>query len=267
MKKGINLGLILLLLLTLGLSGCGKTDTPPAQTTAEPETITLTVAAASNLEPAYVTELIPRFRASHPAINIEGIYDSSANLQTQIEVGLAADVFMPAATRQMDALTEAKLIDAGTVIPLLENKIVLIKAAGTETAVTSFATATDAATIAIGDPSSVLLGQYTREIFTNLSQWEAVSAQASLAANAGEIVNALAAGSAEVGVVYATDAAASDQVVIIAEAPASSLTQPVIYPAGILAGSSHPKEAQLFIDFLQSPEALKIFSTYGFSAK
>jgi molybdate transport system substrate-binding protein len=39
-------------------------------------------------------------------ITVEGAYDSSGKLQIQIEQGLNADVFMSAATRQMEALVE-----------------------------------------------------------------------------------------------------------------------------------------------------------------
>jgi molybdate transport system substrate-binding protein len=35
---------------------------------------------------------------------------------------------------------------------------------------------------------------------------------------------------------------------------------------GIVAASAHPAEAQLFVDFLASPEGLAIFKNYGFSA-
>ena len=96
-------------------------DTPAADGQTE-----ILVAAAASLKNAYEEELIPMFQEEHPEIIVTGTYDSSGKLQTQIEEGLEADVFMSAATAQMDALNEEGLIQTDTIVNLLENKIVLI---------------------------------------------------------------------------------------------------------------------------------------------
>ena len=241
------------------LFGGGKKEAP-----ANPP-VTILVAAAASLEYSYKNDLIPLFRQKYPWITVEGTYDSSGKLQTQIEQGLAADVFMSAAERQMNALVEKNLVAAGSVRPLLENKIVLIKGAGIATAVSGFQTADLARTIALGDPASVPAGQYAKEAFTSLGIWEAVSAKASFGTNVTEVLNWVGEGSADAGVVYATDAATTKKVEIIAEAPAGSLATKVIYPVGMIAASAHPAEAKLFIEFLASAEALAVFTAYGFS--
>jgi molybdate transport system substrate-binding protein len=223
------------------------------------------VAAAASLEYSYARELVPLFTKKYPWITVEGTYDSSGKLQTQIEAGLEADVFMSAAERQMNALVEKNLVARETVKPLLENKIVLIKPAGSATEARDFKTAALAKTIALGDPASVPAGQYAKEAFTSLGVWEAVSARASFGTNVTEVLNWVGEGSADAGVVYATDAATTNKVEVIAEAPAGSLAQKVIYPVGMVAASAHPEEARLFIDFLASGEALAIFKAYGFS--
>ncbi|MFV0413214.1 MAG: molybdate ABC transporter substrate-binding protein [Oscillospiraceae bacterium] len=229
------------------------------------EPVTILVAAAASLEKSYTTDLIPLFQEKYPWITVEGTYDSSGKLQTQIEEGLEADVFMSAATKQMTALSDAGLVDAASVVPLLENKIVLIAPADSATTVTSFEQAADAATIAIGDPESVPAGQYAEEAFTSLGIWDAVLAKASLGTNVTEVLNWVAEGSAEVGVVYATDAATNENVKILAEAPEGSLAQKIIYPVGIVAASKNQEAAQLFVEFLQSAEGLAIFESYGFT--
>jgi molybdate transport system substrate-binding protein len=228
--------------------------------------VTILVAAAASLKNSYDKDLIPLFQQKYPWITVEGTYDSSGKLQTQIEAGLAADVFMSAAPTQMNALVDKNLVSKESVKPLLENKIVLIKTAGSTTPVTSFETITAATTIALGDPASVPAGQYAREAFTSLGIWDAALAKASLGTNVTEVLNWVGEGSAEVGVVYATDAASSSKVEIIAEAPAGSLAQKVVYPVGIVSVSTHQKEAQLFIDFLASEEGLSVFKKYGFSS-
>jgi molybdate transport system substrate-binding protein len=254
----------------------GKKDAPAAQPRAEPAVqqaeqpakapVTILVAAAASLRNAYEQELIPQFQASYPWITVEGTYDSSGRLQTQIEQGLAADVFMSAAVTQMNNLVKGGLVTERSVRPLLENKIVLIKPAGISTAVTGFRDITAAPVIALGDPASVPAGQYAQEIFTSLGIWDAVRAKASLGTNVTEVLNWVGEASAEVGVVYATDAASTGKVEILAEAPEGSLAQPVIYPVAPVAASAHPQEAQFFIDFLASPQGLAVFRAYGFAA-
>ena len=58
------------------------------------------------------------FEAQYPGVIVTGVYDSSGKLQTQIEEGLEADVFMSAATKQMDALNEKGLIAEDTIADL-----------------------------------------------------------------------------------------------------------------------------------------------------
>jgi molybdate transport system substrate-binding protein len=244
-----------------------KKDAPAAPAAAvQHEPVTILVAAAASLRNSFEQELIPQFQKQYPWITVDGTYDSSGKLQTQIEEGLGADVFMSAAPTQMNNLEGKGLVSGDTVKPLLENKVVLIKPAGTTTAVTSFQTITQAKTIALGDPASVPAGQYAQEAFISLGIWDAVqAAKPSLGTNVTEVLNWVGQGSADVGVVYGTDAISVKTVEIIAEAPAGS-HQKVIYPVGIVAASAHPAEAQLFIDFLASAEGLAIFKNYGFSA-
>ncbi|MDR3343653.1 MAG: molybdate ABC transporter substrate-binding protein [Treponema sp.] len=269
---GMHLALLALVILIGGqaqvFAGGRKDNTPPsdaAQSAPTNAPVTIMVAAAASLEYSYVQELIPLFKQKYPWITVEGTYDSSGKLQTQIEEGLGADVFMSAATRQMNALADKNLVAKESIKPLLENKIVLIKPAGTNPPVTDFQTAPQANTIALGDPASVPAGQYAKEAFTTLGIWDAVEAKASLGTNVTEVLNWVGEGSADIGVVYATDAATTKKVEVIAEAPAGSLAQKVIYPVGMVVASTHPKEAQLFIDFLASDEGLAIFKNYGFS--
>ena len=230
------------------------------------ETTNILIAAAASLEYSLEDELIPMFEEAHPEITVEGTYDSSGKLQTQIEEGLEADIFFSAATAQMDALTEEGLIKKDTVTDLLENKIVLIAAKGEEENYTSFEDIAKAETPALGDPASVPAGQYAQEALTNLGLWEEVSAQASFGTNVTEVLNWVAEGSAQAGIVYATDAATQEgNVTQVAEAPEGSLEEPVLYPVAMVENTQHQEEAQLFLDFLQSDEAAQVFESYGFT--
>jgi molybdate transport system substrate-binding protein len=235
--------------------------------TVQLEECEILVAAAASLKNAYEDELIPMFEAMYPGVTVSGTYDSSGKLQTQIEEGLEADVFMSAATKQMTALDDEGLIASDTIVDLLENKIVLIVPAGSEDTMSSFEDIVNAEHIAIGDPESVPAGQYAQEALTNLGLWDEVSAKASLGTNVTEVLNQVAEGSAEAGIVYATDAASmADQVSIVAEAPEGSLAAKVIYPVAVVANSAHSEAANAFVEFLKSDAAIAVFESYGFTA-
>ena len=225
------------------------------------------VAAAASLQNAYEEELIPMFEEQYPGVTVEGTYDSSGKLQTQIEEGLEADVFMSAATKQMKALDEEGMIASDTIVNLLENKIVLIVPAGSDSQIDSFEKIGDAASIAMGDPESVPAGQYAKEALTNLNVWDSIQDKVSFGTNVTEVLNQVAAASADAGIVYATDAASMpDQVTVVAEAPEGSLEKKVIYPVAVVKATTHEDAAKAFVDFLQTPDAIKVFESYGFVA-
>ncbi|WP_283123709.1 molybdate ABC transporter substrate-binding protein [Angelakisella massiliensis] len=247
-------------------AGSASSDVSSSEDAASEEPVTILVAAAASLEYSFVDELIPMFQEKYPYITVEGTYDSSGKLQTQIEEGLEADVFMSAATKQMNALKDESLVDADSIVNLLENKIVLITAADSTSPVTTFEEIGNAQSIALGDPASVPVGQYAQEALTTLGLWDAIQPKVSLGTNVTEVLNWVAEGSADAGIVYATDAATTDKVTVVAEAPEGSLAEPVIYPVGVVSASQHKDAAALFVEFLQSPEALAVFEAYGFSA-
>ncbi len=225
------------------------------------------VAAAASLKNAYEDELIPMFEEQYPGVTVEGTYDSSGKLQTQIKEGMEADVFMSAATKQMKALDEEGMIASDTIVNLLENKIVLIVPTGSDSKIDSFEKIGDAASIALGDPESVPAGQYAKEALANLNVWDSIQDKVSFGTNVTEVLNQVAAASADAGIVYATDAASkADQVTVVAEAPEGSLEKKVIYPVAVVKATAHEDAAKAFVDFLQTPEAIAVFESYGFVA-
>ena len=222
MKKKF-LAVLLAGAMVLGITACGSSKDSSKSTTEavkKEETTTITLAAAASLEKCYTEKLIPMFEKENKGIKVEGSYDSSGKLQSQIENGMAADVFMSAATEQMNNLVKGKYISKGDVVELLENKVVLIAPKKGDAKVSSFKDITKADTIALGDPKSVPAGQYAQEALTNLGIWDKIQDKVSFGTNVTEVLNQVAAASADAGIVYATDAASmADQVEVVAEAP------------------------------------------------
>lgn len=216
-------------------------------------------------------EIQKDFNELYPNVTIYYSADSSGTLQTQIEEGARCDLFFSAADKQMDALTEEKLTKEDTVVDLLENKVVLIKPKDGKTKVTGFENMTDAENMALAG-EDVPVGQYSREIFTNLGLMDKVNEmEINECKNVTDVLAAVSEGSNEIGVVYATDAASvADKVEILAEAPADSLQTPVLYPVGLIedkeASEDDTKAAEAFLDYVESDAAIKVFEDYGFTA-
>ena len=245
-----------------------EAETSAGETTAARagESTEILVAAAASLKNAYEDELIPMFQEQYPGVTVKGTYDSSGKLQTQIEEGLEADVFMSAAAKQMTALDEEGMIESDTITSLLENKIVLIVPTGSSTGIEKFEDIEKAETIALGDPASVPAGQYAEEALTSLGIWDKIQDKVSFGTNVTEVLNQVAASSADAGIVYATDAASmADKVEVVAEAPEGSLAKKVIYPVAVVKNTAHPGEAKNFVEFLKTDEAMKVFEEYGFT--
>lgn len=255
----------LLTLVSLAMLGCGGDAKPAAKEQPKQQKV-VHVAAAASLEKVFEQQLIPMFNKKHPEIKVQGVYDASGKLQSQIENGLAADIFISAANKQMQALDQKGYMDSKSVKPLLENKLVLIVSVKGESAIKSFKDIAQAKHPAIGDPASVPAGQYAREALTSLGVWDGVQAKASLGTNVTQVLNWVGEGSADAGLVYATDAALiKDKVKIVAEAPAGTLKKPVIYPIGILKKAPEAEAAKELATFLQTDEAMQIFEKYGFA--
>ena len=192
-----------------------QTETEEAVSSDPGEATELLAAAAASLKNAYEEELIPMFEQQNPGITVTGTYDSSGKLQTQIEEGLEADIFMSAATKQMDALNEKGFIAEDTMTDLLENKIVLIVPKGNTAGLETFEDIVKADSVALGDPASVPAGQYAQEALTSLGIWEKIQDKVSFGTNVTEVLNQVAVSSADAGIVYATDAASmEDQVAV-----------------------------------------------------
>lgn len=293
MKKHISMMMAAMMAATV-LAGCGASggaaptaapteaattaaETEAETTAAETEATTeaaqaageeteILVAAAASLKNAYEEELIPMFQGKYPGVTVKGTYDSSGKLQTQIEEGLEADVFMSAATKQMTALDEEGMIASDTITDLLENKIVLIVPTGSDSKLAKFEDIENAESIALGDPASVPAGQYAEEALTNLGIWDKIQDKVSLGTNVTEVLNQVAAASADAGIVYATDAASmADKVEVVAEAPEGSLAKKVIYPVAVVKNTAHEEQAKNFVEFLKTDEAMKVFEAYGFT--
>ena len=260
------IALISLLLFSLAVAGCTSSENgDKAQENASQKEVYI-VAAASMTDA--VKEIGANYEKQHPDVKLMYNFGSSGALQSQIEQGAPADVFISAAQKQMNALEEENLIDKATRKDLLENKVVLIVPKNSTLVLDDFAaTATDKVSkIALGEPKSVPVGQYSEEIFTNLNLWADIKAKAVYASDVRQVLSWVETGEVDCGVVYATDAAISDKVKVLLEAPAGT-HKPVVYPAAMVSSSKNPEIAKDFLAYLSQDEQKAILAKYGFDVK
>ena len=257
MKKKMAIMMAVVLVITTILSGCSSAK--------EEEKVELTILAAASLTDV-CDELKAEYEAEHENVTLTFSYGGSGALQAQIEEGAPADIFISAATKQMDALKEEGLMYDESIEELLENKVVLIVPKDSTAQIASF---TDLATsvvsmVGLGEPGSVPVGQYSEEILTSLDILDQVKAKANYGSDVRTVLSWVEESAVDCGIVYATDAYTSDKVKIVCEAPEGSCAR-VIYPMGIVKASEKKDAAAQFLEFLKSSEAAEKFESYGFT--
>jgi molybdate transport system substrate-binding protein len=244
--------------LMLLMAGCGN---EPSGQKAQTE---LCVMAAASLTDA-MNELGAKYEASHPDTKLVFSFGSSGALQTQIEEGAPADVFVSAAKKQMEALDGKGLILEGSKRDLLINRVVLIANKESALNITKLEdiTGDSVKKIALGDMKSVPVGQYSEEIFKNLNILDKVKEKAVYASDVRQVLAWTESGEADCGIVYATDAAISKAVKVLLEAPEGSHKK-VVYPVGVIKASKHQDAAKSFAEYLATDEGAAVFTKYGF---
>ncbi len=225
----------------------------------------LTISAAASMADA-MEDIAKLYNKKYPNVTLTFNYGSSGTLQKQIEQGSPVDVFISAATKQMNALKDGKLLYNDTIRTIAYNKVVLIVPKDSKLGLKKFMDLTGSSVdiVALGEPSSVPAGQYGQEVLTYYGILDKVKAKAVYAKDVTEVLTWVERGNADAGIVYRTDALNSSKVKIIATAPAISHST-VEYPAAVIRGSKHPKVANTFVKFLDTEQAQEVLDEYGFT--
>jgi len=253
-------------------------ETTAAAPTAAP--VELIVFAAASMTET-LTEIGSMYTAAHPNVTVTFNFDSSGTLKTQIQEGAGCDLFISAGQKQMNQMDKTAdaavntegldLVLQGTRINLLENKVVLVVPESNPKNIKSFddmaaGLTTGTILMAMGN-SDVPVGQYTQKILTYFKLDEAALASAgvlSYGTNVKEVTTQVSQGTVDCGVVYYTDALSAG-LTSVAEATKDMCGQ-AIYPAALINTPTHKEEAQAFLDYLTTDEAMTLFKSAGFTA-
>ncbi|MDP4098525.1 molybdate ABC transporter substrate-binding protein [Paenibacillus sp. P96] len=263
--------LLLTLTLLLLLTACGKSASSETDSTSAPapeassEPVELTISAAASLTDA-LQDIKQAYEAENDGVALQFNFGASGALQQQIEQGAPADIFLSAATKNMQALVDGGLIEANQQHNLLSNELVVITTADSNIVIGAEKDLlrTEIQRIAIGIPESVPAGSYAKEALTAASIWDSLQPKTVQAKDVRQVLQYVETGNADAGFVYKTDALSS-QGVKIALTVNPAAYSPIQYPAGIVKATQHPEEAEAFYRYLQSDEAKAIFEKYGFS--
>jgi molybdate transport system substrate-binding protein len=225
----------------------------------------LTVSAAISLKDA-LNEIVTSFERENPGTTVNLNLGASGDLQRQIEGGAPVDVFVSAATSNMDVLSSRGGIDPRTRRDVTCNKLVVITPAdASASAPTTLEDLARAEHIAIGNPKTVPAGQYARQALESAGLWLSLQPKLVFAENVRQALEYVARGEAQAGFVYVTDAAVlSDEVRVAFDVDPASY-KPIVYPAAVVAGSRERELARKFVEFLTSPAATAALEKQGFT--
>jgi molybdate transport system substrate-binding protein len=240
--------------------------------TASPTTapsIELNILGAASLKGA-LDAARTAYEASRAGVTLTISTDSSAALETKIEQGAPADVFLSA-----DTTNPKKLVDGGfangAAVNFAGNKLTVIVAKDNPAGITSPADLAKPGVKVIAAGDEVPITKYATQLVQNLAREAGYRAgfAAAYAANivsreenVKAVVAKVALGEGDAAITYVTDAKASADVLPI-EVPAAA-NVPATYAAVVVKASANAEAARAFLDWLVGADGQAVLATFGF---
>ena len=257
-----------------GVSLSASTPVSAAPTTATSGSPTtapaaLTVYGAASLK-GVLDKVKTTYEAANPGTTLTISTDSSTTLETQIEQGAPADVFLSADTTNPKKLVD-KGLAAGAAVTFAGNKLTIIVPTANHAAITSpkDLAKTGVKVIAAGD--AVPITKYATQLVANLARQGdypadfAAKYSANIASkedNVKAIVAKIELGEGDAGIVYVTDATASTKVTTV-DVP-DTANVPATYAGVVVKASKNGAAAQAFLTWFAGPDGQAILGSFGF---
>ena len=262
MNRGLGATLAALAVL---VTACSSAPAPPPSVDSAP----LTVFGAASLKGA-LDRIKPAWEVAHPGSVLTISTDSSATLETQIEQGAPADVFLSADTSNPNKLVGKGLAD-GNPVSFAGNVLIIVVPADNPAHITSPADLALRGVKVIAAGDDVPITKYATQVVANLARSTADPAvfEASYAANivsrednVKAVIAKIELGEGDAGIVYATDAKASSKVSTIAIPLEANV--PATYAGVVVKASAHLATAHTFLMWLAGSDGQGILATFGF---
>jgi molybdate transport system substrate-binding protein len=281
-KSRALLGLLsALLIAACSSAGAGPSASPSAAPPSvaaasaapepSPKSAELTIFGAASLKGA-LDEAKAAYEAANPGTTVTVSTDSSAALETQIEQGAPADVFLSA-----DTTNPKKLVDggfaSGDAVVFAGNELTIIVPTDNPGGVKSPMDLARKGLKIIAAGDKVPITKYATQLVQNLAGEPGYPAgfEAAYAANVVSqednvkaIVGKIELGEGDAGIVYVTDVAASDKVKPVDVPDAANV--PATYAGVVVKASPHQDAAAAFLDWFAGPGGRAILSKFGFLA-
>ena len=222
------------------------------------------ISAAASLTDV-LNELKPIFEDEHPSIELTFNFGGSGKLAQMIIQGAPSDVFLSASESDMDKLEVEDMILKDTRVNFAENELALIVNKNQPAKVSSFKEISSAGVehLAIGEPESVPVGRYTKQVLERLDLWDSLQGSLVMSSDVRQVLTHVELGNADAGIVYASDVLRSEKVMIVATAD-SDWHDPIMYPGAVVSDTAHPDEAKAFLAFLTGEKGQALLHKYGF---
>ena len=261
--------------LAVALTACGGSPAASGTLPAESSTtqsVTLTIYAAASLNTA-MSRVASAYPEAGPSVTLVISTDSSAALETKIEQGAPADVFLSADTANPQKLVAAGLTVGTRVTPFAGNLLTVIVPADNPAHLASPADLARKGVKVIAAGDAVPISTYAARLVANLASLPgyppgfAAGYAANVVSkedNVAAVVAKIALGEGDAAIVYRTDAMASSAVRPI-PVPADA-NIPATYGGVVLRSSAETAAASAFLGWLAGPDGRAILAGLGFLA-
>ena len=248
--------LLLSLVATLALAGCGGTGA--SGDGSGQETGTLTVLAAASLTETFTT-LAKDFEAAHPGVQVRLAFDSSATLAEQVTQGAPADVLATADERTMQTVVAAGGT-AGDPRLFATNHLQMVVPRDNPAGLKAFSDLEKPGVKYVVCVDSAPCGRLAATVLkaTGITA-KPVSEEVDVKA----VLNKVELGEADAGLVYATDAVAGGAEVKPIDIPTSNENLNS-YPIAALEDAKKPALARDWVDLVTGPKGQQVLADAGF---
>lgn len=246
----------------IALVGCAPAASSPASTA-------LTVYGAASLRDA-LEKAKTAYESAHPGTSLTISTDSSSALETQIEQGAPADVFLSADTTNPTKLVD-KGLAAGLAVTFAQNELTIIVPTANPGAIGVPADLAKPGVKVVAAGDGVPITRYARQLLDNLARGPGAPADfaARVAANTVSnednvkaVVAKIELGEGDAGIVYVTDARASRKVTTVDVPHIANV--PATYAGVVVNASRNAAAAQAFLDWLAGPDGQAVLAGFGF---
>lgn len=215
----------------------------------------LLVAAASDLARLQA----PLARAYHEfsGQTIRLVLGSSGNLSRQIEQGAPYDVFLSANEQFVKDLAAAGKVSAASVRPYARGRLALWSRDGSVRSLQDL-TRPGLRHLALANPKHAPYGLIAKQALENQGLWEALESRIVYAESVRQALQFAESGNAEAALL-AWSLVFDRKAILLPE----SWHSPLLQACGIVAGSSRPRDAARFLEFLTSERGLALLLSYG----